>query len=254
MLVLNTGQIPWDLRRQVEVIYEPLITEIENIIQIKYNPILEYFNLIKKDDNARRKAAGDYHASDIVEMYLAFSLKTEKVAMKSVLAEEFSRLDMMQAMLNEKFIPIFVEIFSLLARIDIALGRFTNISEGILQDGKDLFKSLPAKVGFITAAAQKIFGVAGRDLTVERQEKSVAIIRRKSNDLINYLDHFDKDKAIEEFLSFDILAQRLDDLPKGSKIGDKQRELFLSAFKVLFSDDFDLDEPSPSFIPLWRAN
>ena len=64
----------------------------------------------------------------------------------------------------------------------------------------------------------------------------------------------DKDKAIEEFLSFDILAQRLDDLPKGSKIGDKQRELFLSAFKVLFSDDFDLDEPSPSFIPLWRAN
>lgn len=254
MLVLNTGQIPWDLRRQVEVIYEPLITEFETIIQTKYADIADYFNIIKQDDNERRKASGDYHASDIVELYLAFSLKTEKVAMKSVLAEEFSRLDMMQAMLNEKFVPVFVEVFCSLARIDLIIGKINDVWEAPLKDGKDLFKSLPAKVGFITAAAQKIFGIAGRDLSVERQDKSLTVIRKKTSDLEKYIKKIQTKEEIKEFLAFEILSQRLNDLPKGSKIGDKQRELFLSAFKVFFSEDFDLDEPAPSLIPLWRAN
>ena len=254
MLVLNTGQIPWDLRRQVEVVYEPLIAEIGNIIDKKHSDITDYFSIIKKDDNERRKMSGDYHASDIVEIYLAFSLKTEKVAMKSVLAEEFSRLDMMQAMLNVEFVQIFVTVFSQLARIDIALGNFNDMGDGSLKDGKDLFKSLPAKVGFITAASQKIFGIAGRDLALERQYKSIDQINKKTADLVAYLLNPENKSGMKDFLSFDILLQRLEDLPKGSKIGDKQRELFLSAFKVLFSDDFDLDEPTPSFSPLWRAN
>ncbi|KGO81255.1 hypothetical protein Q763_09235 [Flavobacterium beibuense F44-8] len=254
MLVLNTGQIPWDLRRQVEVVYEPLITEIESIITKDYPQVSEYFNIIKKDDNARRKTPGEYHASDTVEMYLAFSLKTEKVAMRNILAEEFSKLDMMQAMLNQEFVSIFVNVFSLLARLDIAMGEHKNIGPESLKDGKDLFKSVAAKVGFMAAAAQKIFGIAGRDLSVERQVKSHKIVIDKVNNLINYISDKENQDKLNNFFDFEILAQRLEDLPKGSKIGDKQRELYLSSFKVLFSEDFDLDEPNPSLGPLWRGN
>ena len=85
MLVLNTGQTPWDVKRQLEVIHKPLIDECRNKVQgIVINV---------KNDNKRRTRAGEYQASSIVELFLAFSSRKELVNTSDKLADDFTRLD-----------------------------------------------------------------------------------------------------------------------------------------------------------------
>lgn len=252
MLVLNTGQIPWDIRRQVEVIYDPLITEIQQIITTKYSDLVEYFNIIKKDDKERRKSSGDYHASDIVELYLAFSLKTAKVDIKNELADAFLKLDMMKAMSSENFLNYFIDVFAMLAKIDLGFGKYSNINSSKFLNGKDFFKSQPAKIGFITAAAHKIYGITGIDTTEEKQKSSHEKLIIKCNLLIDHLKELPQEE-VNNFLKFDILEEKLSLISKG-KIGDQERELYLNAFKVFFSEDFYIDENTVTLEPLWRAN
>ena len=77
MLVLNTGQVPWDLRRQIEVIHKPLIKEL------KQNSSIE---LLEKDDERRRARAGQFQANRIVELYMVFGARKEKIDTKERLA------------------------------------------------------------------------------------------------------------------------------------------------------------------------
>ena len=60
MLVLNTGQVPWTMDRQLTVVYGPLLEEIpENV------PELEKVGY--PDNQRRRVGAAQYSTSDIVE-------------------------------------------------------------------------------------------------------------------------------------------------------------------------------------------
>ena len=88
MLVLNTGQTPWDVKRQMEVVYKPLIKETrEKVEGIKIND---------KNDSKRRTHGGEYQASSIVEMFLAFSSKKEQVNTRETLSDDFTRLEVAQ--------------------------------------------------------------------------------------------------------------------------------------------------------------
>ena len=65
MLVLNTGQVPWNTRRQIEVIYEPLKIETESRV--------DGLRLISIGDNERRSIAGEFPADKIADLFISFT-------------------------------------------------------------------------------------------------------------------------------------------------------------------------------------
>ncbi len=68
MLVLNTGQVPWTLARQLSVVYAPLLEEIKKNV-----PNLE--RIFTPDRSGRRVGGGQFSPDSLVELYLAFSLR-----------------------------------------------------------------------------------------------------------------------------------------------------------------------------------
>jgi hypothetical protein len=84
MLILNTGQVPWNMRRQVEILFNSLISEISAKVQ--------GINLIEIDENGNRKSAGSYQADKIVELYLVFGSRNFRVDTKESLADKGSML------------------------------------------------------------------------------------------------------------------------------------------------------------------
>ena len=81
MLILNTGQVPWNLRRQIETVFSTMINEIISAV-----PEMEVYTV---DDPNRRTKGGQYHANDLIELYLAFGeeLTNERQHAKEVLYE-----------------------------------------------------------------------------------------------------------------------------------------------------------------------
>lgn len=103
MLVLNTGQTPWDVKRQLEVVYKPLIDETSN----KVADITIY----KKNDGKRRTTGGCYQASSIVELFLAFASRKEIVSAPDRLADDFTRLDVIKLAGEPTCSPFFLMQF-----------------------------------------------------------------------------------------------------------------------------------------------
>jgi len=89
MLVLNTGQVPWTINRQLTVVYAPLLSELESRV-----PDLD--RMITTDSQGRRVAAAQYRTDSIVELYIAFSLRKTSVDTREQVSDEFSRLDFVE--------------------------------------------------------------------------------------------------------------------------------------------------------------
>ena len=68
MLVLNTGQVPWDIGRQIQVVYAPLIEELKD--RVSFTRVLD-----KANKRERRFNAGEFSTSTLAESYIAFGLK-----------------------------------------------------------------------------------------------------------------------------------------------------------------------------------
>lgn len=86
MLVLNTGQVPWTLNRQLSVVYSSLLKEIrQNVTDID--------RVFSPDKPGRRVNAGQFASESLVELYIGFSLRKTAVDPKEALSEEFSRID-----------------------------------------------------------------------------------------------------------------------------------------------------------------
>lgn len=88
MLILNTGQVPWNVRRQLEVLYSPIKKAISEAI-----PDIMIYSI---DDGKRRSASSQYQGDDIIELFLAFGSRKEKIELKERIAEEFTRLDFIE--------------------------------------------------------------------------------------------------------------------------------------------------------------
>lgn len=249
MLVLNTGQVPWNLRRQVEVVYEPLLKEIENRIYEFHPELRDQLNLYAIDDKGARTKAAEFHKNQIVELYLSFGLRKEKIDTGNILAEDFSRLDMIEAMSQKDFFNDFIKVFAMLCKLDISISN--NLVKPLTEYdkiaiGRHLFDSMPAKVGFIVSASQTIYGRLGTKKSDEEQEKTVANIIARVESLIKRID----DVAVEnqeEFYSFSILNEQIKHAPT-NRIGDWQRSFYLESFRLLLNETF-----SDSLEPCWRA-
>ena len=229
MLVLNTGQVPWNLRRQIETVFSSMINEIKAEV-----PELEIYTI---DEKARRSSGGQYHANAIIELYLTFGSRKEKVDTRERLADEFTRLDFIEVTENEDFSEFFYQTLKRLALIDIEFSKF--VSEDKIyrfSSGRDLFTSQPARVGFITAISKNIFGRPGIEKSKDEVEASFSSIIKNLDTFIDFIKTGDKNK--EKFLELHLLSEKLS--IKTSRVGDFEREFFTKAFDTFLEEIKDI--------------
>lgn len=246
MLILNTGQVPWNVRRQLEVLYAP--------IQNKIKSAMPNASIFSVDDQRRRAGSAQYQGDDVIELFMAFGSRKEKIEVKERIAEEFTRLDFIETSEKNDLLDLFIQCFKILCGLDEILGNARPLHQEIPSVGKklkfsvgsDLFNSQPARIGLIVALAHKIIGRPGIDKNAQKQAECLAQIEQNFETFKMQLNN----KSTEElyqFLSFDVLNELLD--KPSSKVGDFERSFFKEAFLALIEQDFSI----PSFDSCWRA-
>jgi hypothetical protein len=242
MLVLNTGQVPWEIRRQIETVFQGIIKELKE----KFSEI-EIITLTDKNHKNKRSSPGQFQSDDIIELFLVFGAKKVKIDIPERLAEEFIRLDFISSTSNPNLTNIFYEVMFCLYKFDQAISRYQNEEiQGYFQKGKDLFSSQPACVGFVTALAFSILGRPGNDYEPEEQNQKWQDIKNNTDILLTKIDKLSNDE-IGNFLDFPTLNELI-----SKKTGRKdffEREFFLQAFNLLISEKFNID----NMTQCWRA-
>ncbi len=227
MLVLNSGQIPWNLKRQLNVVFSQFTSELKDSI--------DGLDLIDTDDETRRKAPGMYQASHFIELFMLFGSRRISIDLQAELAEEFTRLDLAETSGNEHFMDFFIGVSSLLVKLDQAFSVLTiNPTEIELKKyktGFSIFSSQPARAAYIVACSQEIFGILGTQLPQEEQEKRYVNLIEKTNSFIEKIPT--NENELFEFLDLPTLDERTN--LKTSKVGEFERNFFLSSFKTFIS-------------------
>lgn len=234
MLVLNTGQVPWTVRRQIEIIHKPLIKEvIKSVPGIKLNEI---------DDNTRRTNSGEYPANSIIELYMVYGARKESVDTKEKLADDFNRLDIINMSGDNEYTKHFYQAINLLFNLDNAISKFQGNTEpliGKFKSGKDLFTSMPSKVGFIVSIAREVVGrPGGTERSQSEQEQRIGHLTTQLSTLIEKIESL-KGDSLEEFMSFVTLNEKIQSLPT-QRIGDAERDFFVKAFTSLIESKFEV--------------
>lgn len=239
MLVLNTGQVPWTLARQLSVVYSPLLSEIKSHV---HNIDRIFF----PDKPGRRVSSGQFSSDALVELYLAFSLRKTNVDAKETLSEEFSRLDFVDNLTDNGFQEHFYKTLSALVDLDREFDRF-NSNNGRFSRGIEVFSSQPARIGFIVALAQHVLGRPGLDREPSERAKRMDEVSEQVASLVKGLSSMAPDE-VGEFLRLDVLSEILN--KKVSQVGRYERNVFFEAFKVLVEEKFQV----PNMEPCWRAS
>ncbi|MGC9449725.1 hypothetical protein [Cereibacter johrii] len=256
MLVLNTGQVPWNLKHQLEVVYAPLVKSISS--KVKFTRLLT--------GSDRRWKGGEFKTDSLIESYIAFGLRRTEIDTQENLADEFSRLDVADALTGRKYDQYFYRVVQMLVDFDIALSRHNEIMDpdvANIEDGDDgtekpqrgrqmtrgrnIFDSQAARVGFIVASAVAILGRIGMDKENRDSEAGCAKLEERCEALIKRMNGMSPDE-LASFISLDILAEKLSKRPS-SAVGRWERNYFESAFRVLIDENFSV----PTLEPCWRA-
>lgn len=243
MLVLNTGQVPWDMKRQLETVYKPILTEIEK--EVPNVTIL----LLDAKERRTRTDAGQYVSGRLVEYFLAFSSRKIHVDIKERVAEDFARMDATEATASKSFLPRFTESLKSMAKLDHAFSRFTNTAANNgdrFESGKDIFASAPAGMGFIAAASVFIFGPPGFSYDETDAGNKIKMLTQNIDDLVSVLNKKNPEE-LESFLELSFLNEKLS--RRSGKVGEFEREYFFKAFSALFEHAKNL----PSMEPCWAA-
>jgi hypothetical protein len=238
MLVLNTGQVPWNIRRQIETVFRPIIKELKD-----NSPSIEIMEI---DSDRRRSAPGQFQADNVIELFLAWGARKEKIDLQERLADEFMRLDFIESAANSNFTTIFYQVIDYLVKFDKAIAKYNKYeySEGYFKYGKDLFSSQPACVGFVTAIALSVLGRPGSEPDSERQNKKWDKIKNEVDQMLHDLSKLNSSE-MGSFLDFSTLNEAIRKKPAKSN----EREFFLQAFKVLIEENFKVS----NMTPCWRA-
>lgn len=237
MLVLNTGQTPWDVKRQMEVIYKPLIVETRRQI-----PCIQ---LNERNDGRRRTNGGEYPASSIVELFIAFSSRKEQVNNADRIADDFTRLDITQMAGETGFSQLFFDSLRIMVELDIAMSQYRNENdeegdEAKFVNGMDIFTNMPAKIGFMVALSQEILGRAGAaERSDEDKQRRMKSIQDSFNSFKERLGRLGNNE-LGEFLQIPLLNETINTLPV-KKIGNSQREFFRKDFSTLIESSFSVD-------------
>lgn len=256
MLVLNTGQVPWNLKQQLEVVYAPLVKTISS--KVKFRRLL-----VGSD---RRWQGGEFKTDSLIESYIAFGLRRTEVDTQESLADEFSRLDIADALTNKKYDHYFYRVIQMLVNFDIALSRFNEVADVSIAEpsdssdsmevgvkarklvrGRNIFDTQAARVGFVVACAVNILGRVGMDKDDSYSEERCSSLEKSCGALVDKLGR-GAVRDLESFISLDVLAEKMSKRPS-SAVGRWERLFFEGAFKVLIEEDFNV----PNMEPCWRA-
>lgn len=241
MLVLNTGQVPWDIKRQLQTIYKQILLEIQ-----KEMPDIDVFSI---DDKERRSAAGQYRSTRIVELFLAFTSRKPHIDLKEKVAEDFARMDATEATASPVTLPAFIKTMRLLAAFDKALAATSMdlelVSESTrFKKGEDIFTSAPASIAFAAACGQFLLGKPGYpfefnaiDQRLNQLEQSINTISQK---LIAPFQ-------VSDFVDYLTLNEKIS--ARSGRIGEYEREFFLRAFQHMFEEAHSLE----NLTPCWSA-
>ncbi len=243
MLVLNTGQVPWEVGRQLETVYSQLL----NIIKSELGNQAEIF---LRDDGRRRSEAGQYQASSIIRLYLAFSSRRAEFDLKDKVAEDFARLDAIEASSHSDFLELFIRALRLVVGLDRAFSKSPKSPrtepDVRISDGGELFQSFPALVGFFVAVAIRLFDEPGFDVDWDGASGRANEIEAALSPLIEKLNGSTPEE-VDEFLQLSLLNARL--TQRSGQVGRFERDLFVRAFRSLIENAARLKDMTPC----WRA-
>lgn len=237
MLILNTGQVPWTISRQLSVVFAPLLDEIDARV-----PEIE--KMSTPDKPGRRVGAAQYSSDALIELYTAFSLRKTAVDSKEAISDEFSRLDFVDNLADPGFQENFYDALSMMARLDKAFDRLEGT--GSTPGGKLVFDRQPARIGFIVALGVAVLGRPGADRSSDDRIAKMAELVDAENRLLESLTTMDQ-VGLGDFLRLDVLNEVLD--KRVGQVGRYERAVFSEAFKVLIEEGFALD----NLEQCWRA-
>lgn len=233
MLVLNTGQVPWDVARQLEAVYRPLLKRVE-----AQGYGLEF---LSKDVGRRSNlSAAEYETEDVVELLLIFSSRKRELNLKDHIAQDFVRLDMIESSSHVDFIGYFTRALIMLSRLNDSISAFEAPENSVLSrysQGKELFKGFPAKAGFMSALAIYLFDAPGFEPDWSKVDDLFNVIESNIDRLVKLLDAAKSAEAKSEILNFEDLEERISKHKVGtSQVGRFEREYFETAFLAMFKN------------------
>jgi hypothetical protein len=240
MLVLNTGQVPWTLSRQLSVVYAPLLSAINDNVK-------ELGRIFTPEEPGRRVQSGEFGAESLIELYIAFSLRKTNVDTKEALSDEFSRLDFVENLADGSFQNLFYKALSGMVQLDKSFSRYDSGKKNKLSKGRNIFDSQPARIGFIVALGHYVIGRPAMEREHDVKLKRIEEIEREIGKLCAKLDELDAED-VGSFLKLDVLSEVLD--KRVGQVGRYERAVFSEAFSVLIQESFAV----PSLEPCWRAN
>jgi len=240
MLVLNTGQVPWTLARQLSVVFSPLLDEVQDKVP-------EINRVFTPDKPGRRVNPAEFSSDALVELYLGFSLRKTNIDTKEALSDEFSRLDFVENLSDSSFQSQFYSTLSILTKLDKSFSRYDSGTNAKFSKGRNVFDSQPARIGFTVAVALYVLGRPGMDRTHDERQDRMKTIECQAGELIEKLDAMDAE-GIESFLKLDVLAETLD--RRVGQVGRYERGVYFEGFQVLIDEHFAL----ANLEPCWRAN
>jgi hypothetical protein len=240
MLVLNTGQVPWTISRQLSVVFDPLLNEIHANV-----PDLD--KMSSPDKPGRRVQAAQYSSDAVVELYIAFSLRKTAVDTKEVVSDEFSRLDFVDNVADSEFQTQFYGALTVLAQLDKAFARYDAGTGQPFSKGRNIFDRQPARIGLIVAVGTFVLGRPGADRAPEERAARLAELNMAKDACVDRLAVLSIPE-LGDYLRLDVLREVLD--RRVGQVGRYERAVFAEAFKVLVEERFALD----NLEPCWRAN
>lgn len=241
MLVLNTGQVPWEVGRQLETVYTQFLSKIKNDLG-------DDAEIFLMDDQRRRVQAGQYQSKNIVELLLLFSSRKSEIDIRDKIAEDFTRLDAIETTSHSEFLDYFVQSLRLISRLDREFSRVGGISDEQMKirSGRDIFSSFPAMAGFCTAVAVEVFDEPGFPIDWHTAHEKMDSITASVDSVVVRIREMDGG-PIAEFLQLQLLEERLSQ--RSTQVGRFEREFFKRAFTAMFKNAARL----PDMTPCWMA-
>ena len=220
MLVLNTGQISWELKKQLEVVFAHVIKKIEG----------EITDIELLDSNRRRRSVKpqQYQASHIVELYICFSTRKYDVNLNEKVAEEFAKQDIIEKSYSGHHIEQFTNIFKHLVTLDCIFSTENDLP-------RRLFGDQYSRIGFMVAMATDIYGRPSKGKSDVEIEKRYTTIRENLDQYIEKLKLLDSEQLLQ-FVDY----ETLNELSTGIRIKELP-EFYKKAFNVLIETNFQVD-------------
>lgn len=240
MLVLNTGQVPWEIGRQLETVYSQFLKRIRD----ELGRDAEVFLL---DTQRRRVQSGQYQSKNVVELLLLFSSRRTELDIKDRIAEDFTRLDAIETTAHSEFLDYFIDTIRLMSKVDRQFARVTHGPDQNvrIKSGKDVFQSFPAMAGFCTAVAVEVFDEPGFPIDWGSTMAKMQAIRASVHQLEGKLGKM-SEPAMDEFMQLQLLEERLSQ--RSGQVGRFEREFFRRAFSAMFRNADRLADMTPCWM------